>query len=601
MAFPEISTPQPDSRPPPSESKGTLPAGKILRQLSRHQWLYLPRLFSRSERIRILALLAVAIAALGLFSGRLMSRITVLKPAVGGVLREGALVEPRFANPLFATSDTDRDIANLVFSKLISYDAAGRPAMDLAENVEVSEDGRAYTVRLKPDLYWHDGEEVSADDVIFTVKTIQDPEYTSPFRPNWIGVAVEKLGDRTIRFSLRQPYAPFLNNLAIGIIPEHLWRKIPREAASLSDLNLKPVGTGPYRFKKFTRREDGTIVSFELTRNRNYHGQGPYLKEIRFSFYPNEAQLISSYRRNDIDAFAFISTEHVSTLERLDTKIHELKLPKLFGVFLNASVNPVLARKPVREAITHAIDRELLIEKTLAGGGSLVNSAIPPGTFGAADDIAPLAHDPEQARQILADDGWKATGTSSDSALTRTEGTGRAKKTQSLAIRLVTSDAPELAAAAKLIAAMWQAVGVKTEVSVLSLKELETAMIRPRAYEALLFGEVFGHDPDPFAFWHTSQLKEPGLNIALYSNRKADELLEAARRTSDPAEREKKYREFQKIVNDDAAAIFLYSPLHYYVTRRDIQGIEIGPLALTEERFNGVSRWYVKTQRALKR
>lgn len=599
MAPPEIRAPQPDASVPP-EAKTGLPFWKTIRQLTRHHWLYLPRLFSRPERIRLGALLAIMLATFGVLSNRLLDRVTVEKPAVGGVLREGALSEPRFINPIYASSDTERDLSNLVFSKLISYDADGTPVMDLAEDVAASPDGRIYTVRLKPDLRWHDGEAVSADDVVFTVKTIQDPEYQSPLRPNWIGVAVEKLNEATIRFTLRQPYAPFLENLALGIVPEHLWRKIPREAAILSDLNLKPVGTGPYRFKKFIRREDGTIVSLELTRNRNYHGVGPYLREIRFSFYPDEPQLIAAYRRDDIDAFAFISTAHVKTLERLDTNIHELELPKLFGVFFNPTANPALGRKPVRQALAMAIDRELLVRETLAGGGAIVNTAIPPGTFGAADDIAAPPYDPAQARSLLERDGWKATATGSAAVLERTEGTGRNRKTIELVIRLVTSDAPELADAALRIADMWQAAGVKTEVSIRPLKDLETSIIRPRAYEALLFGEVFGHDPDPFAFWHTSQLKDPGLNIALYSNRAVDQLLEEARRTSDTALRAQKYREFQQIVRDDTAAIFLYRPLHYYVIRRGIQGVEIGAIALTSERFNGINRWYMDTQRALK-
>ncbi len=600
MAPPEIRTPQPDSSVPPPEAKSGLPFWKTIRQLTRHHWLYLPRLFSRPERIRLLVLLTVILALLGFLSNRLLDRITVEKPAVGGMLREGALADPRFINPLYASSDTERDLTNLVFSKLIRYDAGGNPVMDLAEDVAVSPDGKAYTVRLKPDLRWHDGQRLTADDVLFTVKTIQDPEYASPLRFNWTGVTAEKLNEATVRFTLRAPYAPFMENLALGIVPEHLWRRIPREAAILSDLNLKPIGSGPYRFKKFTRREDGTIVSLELARNRTYHGPGPYLEEIRFSFYPDEAQLVAAYRRNDIDAFAFVSTAHVKTLERLDTNIHELALPKLFGVFFNATANPALGRRPVRQALAMAIDRESLITETLAGGGSLVNAAIPPGTFGAADDIPALPHDPDQARKLLERDGWKTTDTSSDAALERTEGTGRNRKTLKLVIRLVTSDAPELADAARRIAGMWQTIGVKTEVSILPLKDLEAAMIRPRAYEALLFGEVFGHDPDPFAFWHTSQLKDPGLNIALYSNRAADQLLEEARRTSDPEARRQQYREFQKIVSDDAAAIFLYRPLHYYVIRRDIRGVEIGPLALTEERFNGINQWYTDTRRAIK-
>ncbi len=585
-----------DQRVPlkPSDERHSLWA--TLRRLSWRQWLYLPRLFSRGERIRLAVLILVAATSLGFLIGRLVVRFTVERPAVGGVLREGVLQEPRFINPIYASNDTDHDITNLVFGKLIRYDHQGAIIMDLAESVEAS--STDYTVRLRPDVRWHDGEPLSADDVVFTIKTIQDPAYKSPLRQNWQGVSVEKLNERTIRFSLRQPYAPFMENLALGIIPEHLWKKIPRESAVLSDLNLKPVGSGPYRFKKFTRLEDGTITSLVLERNRRFHLPGPYLEEIQFLFYPSEEKLAAAYRANAIDSFVLLSPLPASSEGQIDAELHELRITKLFAVFLNASVRPFLGRKPVRQALAMAIDRSSLIAKTAGNAGVPINSAIPPGTLGFDAGIVPLPYDLAGAKALLVGDGWKATGT--EAVFERAEGTGRNRTTQRLEIRLTTSDAPELAKAAELIAEMWRALGVKTDVRILNVNELETSAIRPRAYEALLFGEVFGHDPDPFAFWHTAQLKDPGLNIALYSNPKVDQLLEEARRTSDGALREQKYREFQEIVSDEIGAIFLYSPTHFYVTRKNLQGVVMGTATLLEERFSEANQWYIKTRRALK-
>lgn len=585
----ELSASAPSSR---------LPVWRTLQGVTRHQWLYLPRLFSKKERIRIAVFASVACIAFLFFASRMLDRVTVPRPAAGGTLREGAIGEPRFINPLYASNDTDRDLSSIVFSGLIRYDRNGSIAMDLAETVDISPDGKTYTVALRPGLSWHDGEPLTVDDITFTLKTVQDPAYQSPLRANWQGVAIEKLNNTTVRFSLRQPYAPFIENLAVGILPEHLWRKIPRETAILSDLNLKPVGSGPYQFKKFTHREDGTITSLTLTRNRAYHLKGPYLDEIRFSFYPDEAALAAAYRHNDIDAFIFRSAERLRELEHLDAMIHELKLPKIFGVFLNPSIQPALGRKSVRSALALAIDREALIRETAAGGGVLVNSAIPEGTFGANTDIPPVPFDPGRARELLAKDGWKdANG---DGTLERTEGTGRNRKTTKLEFRIATSDSPELDAAANRIGEMWRAVGVRVGVKILPVADLEATMIRPRAYEVLLFGEVFGHDPDPFAFWHTSQLKDPGLNIALYSNRNVDQLLEETRRTNDAAVRAEKYHQFQKIVSDELGAIFLYRPTNYYALRNGFGGVDLGTITLTEERFNEVNLWYTGTRRAFK-
>ncbi|MBI2055332.1 MAG: hypothetical protein HYT42_00340, partial [Candidatus Sungbacteria bacterium] len=559
-----------------------------MKSLSWRQWLYLPRLFSREERTRILVIGAVALVALYILSGRITRRVTILRPAVGGVLREGVIREPRFINPIFASNDTDRDITSLVFSKLIRYDQNGVPVMDLAEKVEVSPDGRGYTLHLRRGVTWHDGENFSADDVVFTIKTIQDPEYKSPLRQNWQGVAVEKLDDWTMRLVLRQAYAPFFENLSLGIIPEHLWRKIPREAAVLSDLNLKPIGTGPYRFNKLVRRSDGSIISINLLYNKKYYLDGPFIKEVVFSTYSDEEEMVAAYRRNEIDSLFLTSAASAAELKSLDTELYRLNLSKVFAVFLNPGANSVLGRKPIRQALQAAIDREALLEKAAESGGVVINSAIPPGTFGFNPAIEPPKYNPEESRKLLKNDGWKDSD--GDGVLDRIEGRGRNRKTEKLEIRLATSDSPELAKAAELIAEMWQAVGIKTEVKTLPISELEAAMIRPRAYEALLFGEVFGHDPDPFAFWHTSQLKNPGLNIALYSNRAVDSLLEDARNTGDEILRKSKYGEFQKLVANDIGAIFLYSPSDYYAVRRNVKGVALGAVTIPDERFSGINQ-----------
>lgn len=581
-----------------SPGRPFLPRWETVRHISRKQWLYLPRLFSQREKIQLAIAAGLALLVFAVLASRLVSQLTVPRPAVGGILREGAVGEPRFLNPLYASGDADRDLVALIFSGLIRYGSSGGVIMDLAEDVKVSPDGKDYTVSLRPRVSWHDGERFSADDVVFTIKTIQDPEYKSPLRPNWQGVSVEKLNDTTVRFSLRQPYAPFLENLSVGILPEHLWRKIPREAAILSDLNLKPVGTGPYQFKKLIHRDSGVVTSVQLARFRDYHGEGPYLKEIRFSFYPDEERLVAAYRRNEVDAFAFVSADRRPALEPLDVEIHELKLPKVFAVFLNPGLRPALARKSVRQALVMAIDRPALLDEAMAGGGRLVHSALPPGSLGFNADITPLPFAPDEAAKLLLADGWKDSD--GDGVRERTEGSGRRKSVERLELTLVTSDAPELSEAAHRIAALWNRIGLKTEVKALAVSELETSMIRPRAYEALLFGEVFGHDPDPFAFWHTSQLKDPGLNIALYSNRAVDQLLEEARRTNNPDLRAAKYRTFQKIVSDEIGAIFLYSQINYYAIRRGTEGLNLAAVTLPEERFNEINRWYQDTRRALK-
>ncbi len=589
----------PSSSDPSEKNEKSAVNWSLIKSLGWRRWFYLPRIFSRTEKVTILILSVFAVVSFSILAKRTLDRITVPMPDVGGELREGVIREPRFINPIYASNDTDRDLTNLVFSKLIRYDYQGNVVMDLARSIETSQDGKVYTIQLRQGVRWHDDEDLTADDVVFTIKTIQDPEYKSPLRQNWQGVIAEKADETTVRLTLRQAYAPFLENLSLGIIPEHLWRRIPRETSILSDLNLKPIGSGPYKFENLTRRGDGSLISVALARNKKYYLTGPFIKDVRFLFYKDEPQLIAAYRRNEIDSFFITSSLNARELNPLGAEVHELHLPKIFAVFLNPNTNQSLARKAVRQALYKAINREDIIAKTAPGGGVIANSAVPEGTFGYNPDIAPTINNLDEARNILAKDGWKESA--DKGVLERTEGSGKNRKIQALQVRITTSDAPELAKAADLIAESWRSIGVQTEVKTMPVNDLETSMIRPRAYEALLFGEVFGHDPDPFAFWHTSQLKDPGLNIALYSNRNVDQLLEDARLTTDNNLREKKYREFQKIISDEIGALFLYTPTDYYAMSKRIKGVNIGSITLPEERLDEINFWYVDTRRALKR
>lgn len=568
-------------------------------RLTKRQWLYLPRLLTNREKIIIGTLIILALVSFGALFGQLYIRMTVVKPAFGGTYREGLLKEPRFINPIFASSnDTDRDITEIVFSGLIRYTPTGEVEPDLAESIDIAEDGKSYKAKLRPGLIWHDGFPLTADDVVFTIKTIQNPELKSPWRQNWQGVTVEKLDELTVRFLLRQPYAPFIENLTIGIIPEHLWAKVLPDSAPLSDLNLKPIGSGPYEFKTFTRLPDGSVTSYTLTAFRRYHHGRSNIKEIVFTFYPGEAELLASYRKGEIDGTSLISPKNLAGLQKTAIKIYTLRIPRIVALFFNESRQSMFADKRIRLALNHAIDTAAIIREVLAEAAEIAPSPVPPSARGFNADLTLPEFNMEKAKLLLTEAGWKDTD--ENGLLYKSERVKGKKVTTPLKVEIATSDFQELVEVANAIKVMWRKVGIEAEVKIFSGANLETLIIRPRAYQVLLFGEIFGHDPDPFAFWHTSQIKDPGLNIALYSNRKADTLLEEARRITDQATREEKYREFQKIVVEDQAAIFLFSPASYYGVRSSVEGVTIERIVLPHERFAHIEKWFMKTRRGLK-
>jgi len=479
---------------------------------------------------------------------------------------------------------------------LFKYDNQGNLIPDLAKRYEIGEDGLSYSIFLKKNVHWHDGEKFSADDVIFTIKTIQDPEYNSPLRNIWQGVKMEKVDEFTILFKLNNVYAPFLHNLTAGILPKHLWAGISGQNFPLAVYNLKPIGSGPYKFKKFTKNKEGKIESMELIRNESFYLlfenriQGPFINNIIIKFYNNQETLTDAYQKRQIDGLSSLATFNQSEI-RNGLNIYEIKLPIYYAVFFNQNKSKILADRTVRLALSHAVNKEEIIDKVLNGKGIKVDSPFLPDwpNYTSETKIYDFALD--HAINILEADNW----IDSNNDNIREKGEGEEKI--ELEISLLATNWSEIKQTAELIKEQWEKIGVKVNLETSEATDIQKDYIRPREYEAILFGEILSANPDPFAFWHSSQKKDPGLNLSLYQNKEVDELLQDARQTLDQELREEKYAEFQKLLIEDVPCIFLYSPSYIYPVNKKVKGISIEKLAQPSQRFSQIENWYIKTKR----
>lgn len=558
--------------------------------------LYLPRLLNAREKKIILALLFTALISGTVFFSRMYLRVTVPIPKIGSSYTEGIIGNPHTVNPLFASRDTDRSLSRLVFSSLLTYGANGSIQNDLAESYAMSPDGKTYTVALKKNAVWHDGNPLTADDVLFTIKLTQNPLYKSPLRANWQGVQIETIDQYTIRFSLRTPYAPFIENLTIGIVPKHLWKNITPEQIPLHELSIKPIGSGPYQFSDLEQNADGSISSYTLTRNKAYYREGPYLKKLSFVFFQNEDEIMAAWRKGTIDGFGPTPAKRIPDLETKNASLYSIRMPRLFGIFFNDQKAPSLQEKAVREAIARAIDKSRLAELNTSGGAVPIDSPLPSNSENGQSAQPRFAYDPEAARQLLESAGWKDVN--GDSIREKTVKKQKGKETKlELRFVLTTSDWADLLRSAELIKEMLKEVGIEITIEKQSFANLESSVIRPRNFQILLFGQVYGFEADPFAFWHSSQIKDPGLNIALYSSAKADRLLEVARTTSDSEARRKTYEEFSALLSNDIPAVFLFSQLYLYLLPADLKGIHFEQISLPADRFNEITQWYRATKR----
>jgi len=552
----------------------------------------LPKVLSKRERYAILALSIILLGSVFSIPVTSYYHATVPEPDYGGSFSEGVLGEPRLINPLLAqANDADRDLTSLIFAGIMKYNEDGKLIPDLAKSApEISTDGLSYTIYLKENATWHDGNKITADDVIFTIQTAQNPDYVSSQRVSWQGVEVERVNDYTIRFRLKNKYAQFANNLTMGIMPKHLWQFVKPINFSLSELNVKPIGSGPFKFKKLKKNRAGRIDSYELEANDAYVNGRPYIDTVVIRFYNSEDETIDAYNRNEIQNIGFISGQNLSKVKyRQRLTIEELKLPRYFAAFFNQNESNILANKNVRLALNHATDRNAIIANILGNKGMAINSPMVSGILDINSNVATYPFDVEKAKEILKADGW---GTPDSNGILT-------KKDARLTLKITTSTWPELIDVANVLKDQWRAAGVEVTVEALPISQLQQ-VIKDREYQILLFGEILNIDPDPFSLWHSSQKNDPGLNLALYENKTADKILEEARQTINPLERMKKYDDFQKIVIDDVPAVFLYSPYYLYVQNKSIQGFKTSLISMPSDRFSNVENWYVETHRSFK-
>ncbi|PIR76300.1 MAG: hypothetical protein COU32_02780 [Candidatus Magasanikbacteria bacterium CG10_big_fil_rev_8_21_14_0_10_42_10] len=617
---------------------------------SAKQWARLPELLSTREK-RLFGFAGVVFfASLVWFGyGLLLSRMAIV-PAVGGRYTEAVVGSPQRINPLFAsTNDTDVDITRLVYSGLMRHDASQRLLPDLATKYEVSDTKLVYTFHLRENALWHDGQPFTADDVLFTMDSIQDPEINSPLLVSFQGVLVEKVDDYTVRFTLSEPFPSFLSSLTVGILPEHIWSDIPADQLRLSQKNIQPIGTGPYKFLKLIKDDSGRIVRYELTRFEDWYRQAPYIQEFIFAFYSTydgPGGAIQDLREKKVDGLHFVPYNLRGQVTRKHLVLYTLQLPQYTALMYNQTHTPVLKTLDVRTALRCVIDKERILRETLDNEGNVIHSPVlpefpgydPARTTERCDTATANEKIDAEYKRLTGEDYKKklveqeiarykesvpTTTTSTDEGDTQNDPDAdiphevRQQIEESIdaqldpaqpfyrvdddgnivTLTIVTSDTTEYSQAAHLIAGMWQELGIVANVSLVPAKDIAKQVLKERQYDVLLYGMIVGEDPDQYPFWHSSQIDFPGLNLSKYVNKKVDTVLEDARETTDEEERIAKYKEFQDLLLADVPGVFLYIPTYTYALTDMVQGFNVIRISHPSDRFNGIESWYIKTKK----
>lgn len=547
-------------------------------------------IFTAAFFVFIATTLALAIS----FSERFLVEI----PRHGGTLVEGIIGRPRFINPVIAKSDADRDIAGLIYSGLLRATPAGGIVPDLAKDYLVSEDGLTYTFLLRDDLVWHDGEPITSADIAFTIEKVRDSGLAikSPRRASWEGVVVATPDEKTVVFTIKQPYAPFLENATMGILPKHIWQNVPNEEFDVTYHNIEPIGSGPYRMGAIVRDDKkGLPSAYDLVAFKRYALGEPHITHLRIAFYGNNQELLAAYREHRVDQIHTLEPKDAAILEKAGNAIVRVPLPRTFAVFFNQNQQPVFADKAVRTALDLAINKERIVNDVLSGYGQPIDGPLPLvnlSTSASTTRILSASGDIAKAREVLESAGWV------QNAANIYEKTDKKKKQVSLLqFSLAIPDVPELRAAAELMKADWESMGAQVTLKIFESSTFAGEVLSPRKFDALFYGQITGRVPDPSAYWHSSQRNAPGLNVALYANKNVDQILEEVRKETDFVERTLLLEKFVAEIAKDQPAVFVYSPDFLYAVSKKVRGMYTGLITTESERFLDVPYWYIESER----
>lgn len=557
-------------------------------QLERHFFRRLNRLGNVRRFIAAwLALMLILISGTVIQTRALSDQYQTLQPVAGGNFSEGVLGSFTDASPLYATGAVDSAVSHLLFAGLFKYNQKNQLVGDLAEGYTEDARGTTFTVKLKPNLSWHDGQRLTADDVVFTYQTIQNPDAKSPLFSSWQNIKVAKVDDSMVTFTLSNSLSSFPTSLTNGIVPLHVLGEVPVGELRTAKFNtVNPIGAGPFKWE--TIQVDGTTpetreVQIGLVPFEHYNGGEAKLQRFVVHSFNNQKQMVESFKKQEIAAMSGLDEMPADLTDDQSVQQHNVPLTSETMVFFKMT-NDILKDAVVRQALTHAVNQAEIL-KSLDYPATLARSPLLPIHIGYDPKTLQLPYDVNRANALLDQAGW-----------TQRKNGIRMKNNVPLSFKLVSQSSGEYAAVAQKLQSQWRQVGVDADVTLQEDADLQTT-VSQHTYDALLYGISLGVDPDVFPFWHSSQADArltTRLNFSEYKSTPADKALEAGRSRSDPTIRAIKYKPFLEAWRQDAPAVALYQPRYLYIVRGEIFNFDPATINTASDRYSNVQNWMIR-------
>ena len=500
----------------------------------------------------------------------------------GGVYVEGVIGNISTLNPLLAASEPEQAVSRLLFSSLYNYDVTGALHTDLAESMTVKDD-KVYTIKLR-NAVWHDGKKLTAEDVVYTINLIKNPQVRSPLRVNWLDISARAIDDSTVEFMLPAVYAGFSHALTFPVIPKHILQSVSPSSMREADFSSNPVGSGPFAVKRVQTSESTSSTDVvRMEPNTKYYGAVSTLSRLELRAYGNESLLAKAVNSGEVSAASGLSLSAADNIKSKQYSTKHWLLNKGVYLLMN-NRSQTLQDARVRQALRYATDTSS-IRATVGDNVARLDTPILQSQIAQKLPAAP-DYNLDKAKALLKEAGW-----------TYNQGQWKGKDGRPLAVAVTTSSGrDEYKKIVDVLKQQWSKLGVDVQLREIDTSSTTTSFVQsvlqPRDYDALLYELELGADPDVFAYWHSSQASASGYNFANYSNRTVDNDLVGGRSRTNSALRAAKYIQFVNQWLNDAPAIGLYQSVGSYVLNNGASIVEPrGSLNTMNDRYADVTTW----------
>ncbi|MFA5129882.1 MAG: peptide ABC transporter substrate-binding protein [Patescibacteria group bacterium] len=543
----------------------------------------------RERRIALIALILFLIAG-GSVAWMLMRNHLIHVPAAGGKITEAIVGSPKAINPLYAVAnDPDADLTALVFSGLFRHASGTNVVPDLASKYEWSADGKQLSVTIRDGVQFHDGTPLTADDVVFTLRSAKDPAWRSPYASALRDVNIDESNSQTVVLTLTRPNAFLLDTLTIGILPAHIWQDVPPQNALLANANTSPIGSGPFSVRSLQHTANGNILSYVLDRFDAYYGIKPFIRQIELRFFPDRLSSEDALRSGQVDQLAFETGASSDKFTKSSQfTVSSLELPQLTLAFFNVE-DPLLKDASVRQALAMAVDRN----KIVADQGNYAHPLYGPYPFISSDESTASPEERlDAARAMLEKDGWVAP----------TSGGIRARKSSStstqgepLSLHITVPDVPELTSVADALKRDWSLLGADVIVTTVPSGDLLAKISELHSKQILIWNVLLSPTQDISPMWISDAASGSGLNLSNLKNRDVDTALNTVKAATNPQALADAQRATAKAILAQTPAVFLMQPSYGYVRSSRVMGARQDmQIASPSDRFDDVQNWYVK-------